>query len=158
MPRPLPALVALASLLALARGAALAQPTYKLEVKPEFAPRASLSVVDGRIVRTDVANDPGFRLQLHVKKDGRTVAIVEARSESKFDLPAKDPGDYTATLELFYPAYKGGNDQKGQFRPVSWPLHYRVEAGSPPKVTRLPTPPPPVSVSALLGGYLHAVP
>src|SRR5262249_52237845 len=141
MPRPLSVLAALAFFLGLAPGAGLAQPTYKLEVKPELAPRASLSLADGRLVRTEVVNDPGFRLQLHVKKDGKTVAVVEARSESKFDLPAKDPGDYSATLELFYPAYKGGNDQKGQFKLVSPELRYRVEAGAPPKNT--PPPPPP---------------
>jgi hypothetical protein len=40
---------------------------------------------------------------------------------------------------LFYPGYKGGNDQKGQFKPVSNVLGYKVQGGKLSQV-ELPAP------------------
>jgi hypothetical protein len=120
----------------------LGQPTYKLDVKPHLKPLATLKLDGTKITRTDLQDDPGFRLQYHFQKDGKTVATVEARSAASLDLPQKEAGIYTVVLELFYPAYKGGNQQKGGFRPVSNVLRYRVEAGDPVKVTLVESPEP----------------
>jgi len=128
-----PASFALAALLFVAARAA-AQPAYKVEVKPDLKPLAALTVEDNRVVRSELADDPGFRLQFVFKKDGKTVAEVEARSRTNAEPPA-EPGDYTVVLELFYPAYKGGAAQKGEFKPVSNVLAIRVDAGPPVKVT-----------------------
>jgi len=130
------ACLAAAALLCLAARAA-AQPTYKVEVKPDLKPLATLKVEDNRVVRSGLADDPGFRLQFVFKKDGKTVSEVEARSRTAADPPA-EPGDYTVVLELFYPAYKGGAAQKGEYKPVSNVLAIRVEAGPPVKVTPAP--------------------
>ena len=46
-------------------------------------------------------------------------------------MPRKDAGVYTVVLELFHPTYKPGKVQRGQFRPVSNVLTYRVEPGKP---------------------------
>jgi hypothetical protein len=114
-----------------------AQPTYKLDVKPELRPKASLALNANQLLRTDLLDDPGFRLQYHFKKDGKTVEAVEARSTPVFALAHKEAGAYTVVLELFHPAYKGGMDQKGAYRPVSNVLLYRFEPGNPAKVTLL---------------------
>jgi hypothetical protein len=106
-----------------------AQPTYKLEVKPDLKPEAKLHLDGPRLVRSDVKDDPGFRLQYDFKKDGKTVATAEARAAATLDIPQKEPGTYTVVLELFYPAYKGGTQQKGEFRPISNVLTFRIEAG-----------------------------
>lgn len=123
-----------------------AQPTYKLDVKANLKPQATLQLDGVRIRRTAVKDDPGFRLQYHFKKDGKTVAAVEARSQPAVDLPQKEAGAYSVVLELFYPAYKGGTQQKGEFKPVSNVLTYRVEAGAkmgdPVMVTLVELPPP----------------
>jgi hypothetical protein len=127
----------------------LAQTAYKLGVKPDLKPLATLKIDGSKIVRTDVADDPGFRLQYHFKKDGKTVAQAEARANETLDVPQKEAGTYTVVLELFYPAYKNGTATKGGFKPISNVLTYKVEAGaaaeSPVKVTVVepPAPAPP---------------
>jgi hypothetical protein len=108
----------------------VAQPTYKLDVKPNLKPQATLQLDGSRIRRSAIKDDPGFRLQYHFKKDGKTIATVEARSQQMVELPQKDPGNYSVVLELFYPAYKGGAQQKGEFKPISNVLAYRIEPGA----------------------------
>ena len=126
--------------LALGPAAASAQPTYKLDVKPELKPAAVLSLTDSTITHTDLQDDPGFRLQYHFKKDGAEVAAIEARSGTTTLPPKTDAGVYTVVLELFYPAYKGGAVQKGEYKPVSNILTFRVEPGPPLKLTVVPNP------------------
>jgi hypothetical protein len=109
---------------------ARAQPTYKLEVKPDLKPEAKLRLDGARLTRSAVKDDPGFRLQYDFKKDGKTVATAEARAAETLDIPQKDAGTYTVVLELFYPAYKGGTQQKGEFKPISNVLTFRVEPGA----------------------------
>jgi len=103
-----------------------AQPAFKLGVPPDLKPSATLQLDGKQITRTAVHDDPGFRLQFHIKQNGQTVATIEARSRMKMDVPKLDPGVYSVTLELFYPAYKGGAAQKGQFKAISNELTYRV--------------------------------
>jgi hypothetical protein len=116
------------------------QPTYKLDVKPHLNPLSTLKLETNRVTRTDLADDPGFRLQWHIKQaDGKSVSVVDARAVAVLDLPAQTAGMFSVVLELFYPAYKGGPAQKGEFKPVSNVLTYKVEAG---KVILLETPAP----------------
>ena len=116
----------------LAPSAAFAQPTYKLDVKAHLKPLATLTLKDGKLSRTAVGDDPGFRIQYHFRRDGKTVAVVEARAAATVAVPPKTPGTYSVVLELFYPAYKGGTAQKGEFKAVSNVLQFRVEAGARP--------------------------
>jgi hypothetical protein len=119
-----------------------AQPTYQLDVKPHLKPLTTLRLDGARISRSAVQDDPGFRLQYHFQKDGKTVAVVEARANPTVEVPQKEAGTYTVVVELFYPAYKGGTAQKGQFKPISEVLTYRVEPGPPLKVTFIEPPKP----------------
>ena len=109
------------------------QPTYKLDVKPELKPLATLKLEGDKLTRTTVKDDPGFRLQYHFKKDGKSVATIEARTSPTLPIPQKDAGTYTVALELFYPAYKGGTAQKGEFKPVSNVIRFQVVAGAKPR-------------------------
>jgi hypothetical protein len=120
----LAALIGLASLTT-----ASAQPAFKLGVRPEFAPKAEIKLEDGRVVRTAVANDPGFRLLINIKNDGKSVATIEARSAASIDLPIKEPGNYTVALELFFPTFKTGGAQKGEFKTISNVLACKFEDG-----------------------------
>jgi hypothetical protein len=129
----------LAALLLLAPATtALAQPTYRLDVKKELAPRATLTLTGDMLSRSAVRDDPGFRLQFHFRKDGKTVATVNARGDDRVRLSSLDAGTYTVVLELFHPGYKGGTGLKGEFKPVSDVLTYRIEVGKPPKITVVP--------------------
>jgi hypothetical protein len=125
-----------------------AQPTYKLDVKPDLKPIATLQLESKQITRSKVLDDPGFRLQFHIRQDGKTVATIEARSQTTVDVPKLDPGVYTVTLELFYPAYKGGTAQKGVFKAISNELTYRVESAD--RIVLI-NPPAPASLQAAVG-------
>lgn len=118
----------------------LAQPTYRLDVRKDLKPTATLSMEGGRIVRTEVADDPGFRLQFRFQKGGKDVATPDARAERGVTVPSLEAGTYTVVLELFHPAYKGGTERKGAFVAISPVLTYKVEGG---KLTLVPTPPAP---------------
>jgi hypothetical protein len=128
-----------------------AQPTYKLDVKDHLKPLAKLTLKDGKLSRSGVKDDPGFRLQYHFKKEGKTLTVFEARSSSTLAIAQKQPGTYTVVLELFYPAYKGGTAQKGEFQPISNVVTFRVEPGARPtepvKIILIepPKPPPPAA-------------
>jgi hypothetical protein len=130
-------------------GSLFAQPAYKLDVKAHLKPTAALTLDGPRVVRGELTDDPGFRLQLHFKTGGKTHALVEARSRTAVPVPDGPPGEYTVVLELFHPAYKGGTATKGEFKPVSPVLTYRLDApekksGGPPRVTEVkPKPPEP---------------
>lgn len=127
---------------------AVAQPTYKLSVKPDLKPLATLQLEGPKLTRTEVKDDPGFRLQYHFKKDGKSVAQTEARTDTTLDIALKEAGTYTVALELFYPAYKGGAVQKGEFKAISNVLTFKLEPGAKPedpvKITLVePAPVPP---------------
>ncbi|MFN4259239.1 MAG: hypothetical protein ACK4RK_08060 [Gemmataceae bacterium] len=120
-----------------------AQPTYKLNVRPHLKPHATLALDGITLKRSPVADDPGFRLQYHIKKDGKTVRIVEARSSLELEVPHAETGTYTAELELFHPTYKTGSGvRKGEYKPISNVLTYKVEPGEPPKVILVSAPMP----------------
>jgi hypothetical protein len=108
-----------------------AQPTYKLDVKAHLKPLATLRLEAGQVRRSAVKEDPGFRLQYHFEKDGKTVSTIEARSKDIADVP-KDAGTYAVVLELFYPAYKGGTEQKGAFKTISNTLTFQVKPPAKP--------------------------
>jgi hypothetical protein len=134
----MPARLLLAFVLSLlCASAATAQPTYKLDAKRDLKPSATLNLADGKVTRSAVTDDPGYRLQFHFKKDGKTIATPEARSETSVALPATEPGTYSVTLELFYPSYKGGNQRKGEFKPISDAVTYKIETQKPLKVSVL---------------------
>jgi len=132
-----------------------AQPTYRLEVRPFVKPQATLTLEGNKVKRSAVKDDPGFRLQYHIKKDGKSLATVEARSQPALELPQKDAGTYSIVLELFYPTYKPGKAQKGQFKAISNVLTYRLTPGSKPGAPakiQLVEPPAPVAVLVIRCG------
>jgi hypothetical protein len=133
----------LAALLALLfAGPVLAQPTYRLDARRGLKPRATLTLSDGKLKRSAVTDDPGFRLQFHFRKDGKTIATPEARAKPAVPLPRTEPGIYTVVLELFHPASKGGTASKGEFKAISGVLTYRVESPRPLRVSIVPPAPP----------------
>jgi hypothetical protein len=121
--------------------------TYLLNVKPELKPGVTLRLDGNQVVRSAIHDDPGFRVQYHFKKDNQTLAVLEARTLTRIDLPKREPGTYSVVVELFYPAYKGGTAQKGQFKPISNELRYRIEPGMPVRISQLPT----AALQAVLG-------
>lgn len=117
-----------------------AQPTFKLGVGPHLHPAAVLKLTGNRLERSAVKDDPGFRLQFHVLRNGKSYLTSDARLSVFLELPNKESGDYAAVLELFYPAYKAGKEQKGQFKAISPFVVYQVPAPGTPVKVLAPTP------------------
>src|SRR5262249_15085834 len=131
-------LLVVALLFAVCSGPALAQPTYRLDAKRDLKPRGTLTLANGKVKRSVVTDDSGFRLQFHFQKDGKTIATLDARADATVALPQTTPGTYSVVLELFHPAYKGGKAQKGEFKPISAVLTYRIKSQKPLDVVIVP--------------------
>jgi len=131
-----------------------AQPTYRLDVKADLKPAVQLRLDGLKVHRSAVTDDPGFRLQYLFRKEGQPIASLEARSRQSVDLPKLEPGVYNVAIELFFPAYKGGAAQKGQFKPISNVITYRIEVGSPARAVVLPAP----GLQAVLGVHFQLKP
>lgn len=113
---------------------ARAQATFPMKIKrvEELNPKATLKLEGRTVTRSDIARDPGYRIQWHVKKDGKTVAQVNARPDKSYAHADASAGKYTIVLELFFPEYKAtSKDSKGLFKPISDEVSYAIDG--PPK-------------------------
>lgn len=67
-----------------------------------------------RVVRTDVYNDWGLRLQWVVRKNGQVVATPPARAETSYQHPDTSPGAYEIVLQMWkYVNYR--KNPQGEF-------------------------------------------
>jgi hypothetical protein len=80
----------------------------------EGAPSAEIRLDGRKVIRTDVANDWGLRLQWQVSRDGQVVAAPSARHEPAYEHPDATPGTYEIVLQMWkYVDYK--KDAQGEF-------------------------------------------
>lgn len=78
-----------------------------MEQKFETAPTAEIRLEGRKVVRSDVANDWGLRLQWEVKRDGKVLATPPARADLSYEHPDKTPGNYEIVLQTWkYVDYK----------------------------------------------------
>ena len=85
-----------------------------MEQKYEGTPQAEIRLEGRRVVRSDVTNDWGLRLQWVVSRDGKVVATANARTESSFEHADTTPGKYEVGLQMWkYVDYRKTPD--GQF-------------------------------------------
>jgi hypothetical protein len=69
------------------------------------SPQAELRLDGRKVVRTDVVNDWGLRLQWKVTRDGKVVETPSARGGYEYE--AIEPGKYEVVLEMWkYVSYK----------------------------------------------------
>lgn len=85
-----------------------------MEQKFEGSPRAMIHLDGRRVVRTDVYNDWGLRLQWVVRKNGQVVATPPARAEATYQHPDTTPGAYEIVLQMWkYVNYR--KNPQGEF-------------------------------------------
>lgn len=85
-----------------------------MEQKFEGSPRAMIYLEGRRVVRTEVANDWGLRLQWEVRKNGQVIATPPARAESSYQHPDAAPGNYEIVLQMWkYVNYR--KNPQGEF-------------------------------------------
>ncbi len=80
----------------------------------EGTPNAEIRLEGRKVIRGDVSNDWGSKLQWQISRDGKVVSTVAARVDAEYEHPEKTPGKYEIVLQLFkYVNYK--KDAKGEF-------------------------------------------
>jgi hypothetical protein len=66
------------------------------------------------VIRSEVANDWGLRLQWEVRRDGQVIATRAARAETSYEHADATPGKYEVVLQMWkYVNYK--KDGQGEF-------------------------------------------
>ena len=64
-------------------------------------PHAEINLEGRRLVRSQVVNDWGLRLQWEIRRDGKVIATPPARAESSYEHPDATPGTYEVVLQMW---------------------------------------------------------
>ena len=101
-----------------------------MEQKFDVVPSAEIRLEGRKVVRGDVANDWGLRLQWEVRRDGQVIATPPARAEIAYEHPDATPGKYEIVLQMWkYVDYKkdaNGEFVNSKFIDISNPVTYTV--------------------------------
>ncbi len=91
----------------------------------EGTPKAVIRLEGRKVIRTEVSNDWGSRLQWKVRRDGKDVATIPARAEAVYEHTDKAPGTYEIVLEMWqYEGYRV--KEHGKFVEVSKKVSYKI--------------------------------
>ncbi len=72
-----------------------------MEQKYEGSPRAMIYLNGRRVIRTEVYNDWGLRLQWEVRRNGQVIATPPARADLDYTHPDTTPGNYEIVLQMW---------------------------------------------------------
>ncbi len=72
-----------------------------MEQRFEGNPQAAIRLEGRRLIRGDVSNDWGLRLQWEIKRNGQVVATPNARADLSHDLVDTAPGTYEIVLQMW---------------------------------------------------------
>jgi hypothetical protein len=82
-----------------------------MEQRYDGNPFAEIHLEGRRVVRGDVANDWGLRLQWEVRRNGQVIATPAARADISYEYPDKTPGAYEIVLQMWkYVDYRKNPD------------------------------------------------
>ncbi len=85
-----------------------------MEQKFEGSPRAEVRLEGHRVIRSEVTNDWGLRLQWEVRRNGKVIATPPARADVSYEHPDTTPGSYEIVLQMWkYVDYR--KNAKGEF-------------------------------------------
>jgi hypothetical protein len=91
----------------------------------EGTPKAEIRLEGRKVIRGEVSNDWGSRLQWKVRRDGKDIATVLARVDLAYEHTDKTPGTYEIVLEMWqYEGYK--NKDHGKYVEISNKVSYKV--------------------------------
>ena len=101
-----------------------------MEQKFDVTPSAEIRLEGRKVVRGDVANDWGLRLQFEVRRDGQVIATPAARAVTSYEHPDATPGKYEIVLQMWkYVDYKknpAGEFLNSKFVDVSNKVSYTI--------------------------------
>lgn len=72
-----------------------------MEQRFEGTPHAEVRLEGRRLVRGEVSNDWGLRMQWEIRRNGQVVATVNARPQLAYEHPDTAPGTYEVVLQMW---------------------------------------------------------
>ena len=101
-----------------------------MDQKLEGTPKATLTLAERKVTRSEVTHDWGTRLQWRVSRDGKEVATVGAGIVPDFEHSDTTPGKYQVVLQQFhYVNYRKTPDGKfidSKYVDISEPVTYSI--------------------------------
>jgi hypothetical protein len=101
-----------------------------MEQRFEGTPQAAIRLEGRRLIRSDVSNDWGLRLQWEIKRNGQVVATVNARPDAAYEHPDTAPGEYEVVLQMWryvnYAKNPQGEFTQSQFITISNRVTYTI--------------------------------
>ncbi len=101
-----------------------------MEQRYEGTPLATIRVEGRRLVRTEVSNDWGLRLQWEIRRNGQVVAVVNARPDVSYEHPDTAAGEYTVVLQMWryvnYAKNPQGEFTQSRFLDISNRVTYTI--------------------------------
>jgi hypothetical protein len=83
---------------------AIGQPGGESNMEQKYdgtIPHAEIKLEGRRLVRSQVLNDWGLRLQWEIRRDGKVIATPPARAETSYEHPDATPGTYEVVLQMW---------------------------------------------------------
>jgi hypothetical protein len=101
-----------------------------MEQRFDGSPRAEIRLDGRKVIRGDVTNDWGLRLQWEIKRDGRVIATPAARASLEYEHADTAPGNYEITLQMWkyvnYMKNPAGEFTASRFIDISDKVSYRI--------------------------------
>ncbi len=101
-----------------------------MDQKFEGEPKAEIRLEGQKVVRTDVSNDWGSRLQWQISRDGKVVDTPLARPQKEHEHEEKTPGKYEIVLQMWkyvnYKKNKEGEFTESKFVDISNKVSYTI--------------------------------
>jgi len=101
-----------------------------MEQKFDVDPKAEIRLEGRQVVRGDVTNDWGLRLQWEVRHNGKVVATPPARADKAYEHPDKTPGKYEIVLQSWkymnYAKNPAGEFPNSKFIDISNKVSYTI--------------------------------
>jgi hypothetical protein len=73
-----------------------------MEQRFEGTPQAGIALQGRRVIRKDVTNDWGLRLQWEIRRNGQVIATPNARADKSYELPYTKAGKYEIVLQMWH--------------------------------------------------------
>jgi hypothetical protein len=101
-----------------------------MEQKYEGNPRAEIRLEGRRVIRSEVTNDWGLRLQWEIRRDGKVIATPSARADASYEHADSSPGTYEIVLQMWkYVDYRkkpNGEFINSKFVTISNKVSYKI--------------------------------
>jgi hypothetical protein len=72
-----------------------------MDQKYDKTPQAEIRLQGHKVVRGDVTNDWGLRLQWEIRRNGQVIATPAARADVAYEHTDKTPGKYEIVLQMW---------------------------------------------------------